>query len=64
MIRAFLKNLEIKSGDRILDFRGDAHTFKQVTRLKCPDKSAKVLTDQGEFYAEVFGLKVKEDKDP
>lgn len=50
---------EVKEGDTVTSFRGEKETFKYVTRGPLPGKSAKVLTDQGEFYANVFGLKVE-----
>lgn len=50
---------EIREGDTVISFRGEEGTFKYVTRGPLPGKSAKVLTDQGEFYANVFGLKAE-----
>lgn len=51
---------EIREGDKVTSSRDEAHTFKYVTRGPLPGKSAKVLTDQGEFYANVFDLIVVE----
>lgn len=43
-----------REGDPIVNFRGAVHTFLGVTRAASPGRSAKVATDLGEYYAEVF----------
>ena len=49
---------QIKQGDIVVDFRGTAWTFIQVTRGVEYNGTAKVEVDGGEFYAGVFGLRV------
>lgn len=55
---------EVKPGDTIFDFRGDAWTFVQATRVREDGKSGKVIVSSlgqtREFYDRVFNLIVRE----
>jgi hypothetical protein len=45
----------VAPGDTIIDFRGDAHTFRRVSALPGNGKSGKVETASNrEFYSHVF----------
>lgn len=49
---------EIWPGDTVTDFRGQDHAIRAVTRGPEHNGTAKVQTDRGEYYAQVFGLSV------
>lgn len=47
--------MTVAPGDTLIDFRGDAHTFKRVSRLAGGGRAAKIETSANrEFYAHVF----------
>lgn len=52
---------EVKVGDTVTSFRGETMVFQGVTRPPMAGKSAKVLADGREYYAEVFDLTITEE---
>jgi hypothetical protein len=50
---------EILPGDEVTYFRGNKGTFQGVSRGPVPGKTAKVLVDGFEYYANVFDLIVE-----
>lgn len=63
-LKAYDKNgNEVKSGEVIVDFRGDKWTFVMASRASLPSRSGKIIVTSGnnqrEFYDRVFGLTVK-----
>lgn len=51
---------EVRPGQPIKSFRGDRAAFLGITRIPEGGKSGKVLTEVGEFYSQVFGLRIIE----
>lgn len=47
---------DLKPGDKLKDFRGDEHTFKQILSLATPGRSGKIQTNKGVYYVTIFNL--------
>ena len=47
---------DAKIGDRYLDFRGEVHTLKGITKPHKPSSTGRVQTSRGEYYPSVIGL--------
>ena len=54
----------INEGETIFSFRGEMYRFSRITRESGGNSNGKILTDGGEYYPSVFGLKLLTLTDP